>query len=387
MSENVTRLQYEDKEIILVGTAHVSEASVTLVQETIAAERPDSVCIELDEARYQTIQDPKAWERTDVSQVIREKRVGFMLAQLVLSAYQKKMSKKLGTRVGGDMIQGIESAKEVGAEIVLADRSLQTTFLRLWRLLGMKEKFKLLFGLMFGEEDDGQEFTEADIQELLKQDMLEGLLGEVKDEFPVIGEVLINERDQYLASKIKTAPGPKVLAVLGGAHVPGVTEELYKTQDIAKITTVPVKKSKLKFLAWIIPITFIVLIAYGFVSGGADLGGQTLLAWWLWNGGLAALGALLVLGHPLSILTAFIAAPLTTLNPFLAAGWFAGLVEAKVRRPTVEDIQNIPVDIFRLKGWYQNRFLKVLAVVIVTNLGSVAGTVVSFVDISRNLFG
>jgi len=148
-----------------------------------------------------------------------------------------------------------------------------------------------------------------------------------------------------------------------------------------------VKKSKLKFLIWIIPAIFVAAFAYGFISGGMDLGGQILISFWLWNGGLSALGALLVLGHPLSILTAFIAAPLTTLNPILAAGWFAGLTEAWVRKPRVEDMQNIAVDIFRFKGWYQNRFLKVLAVVIMANLGSVAGTFVSGADILRILFG
>jgi len=189
-----------------------------------------------------------------------------------------------------------------------------------------------------------------------------------------------------LANKIKAAKGPKVLAVLGGAHVPGVIEELSKEQDIAAITTVPVKKSRLKFLAWIIPVIFIGLIAYGF-SRGVGMGGQLLLSWWLWNGGLAALGTLLVLGHPLSILTAFIAAPITTVNPFLAAGWFAGLVEAWMRKPKVEDMQNIPEDIFRFKGWYQNRFLKVLAVVIFANLGSMLGTIGALADIIGNLFG
>jgi len=389
MAEHVTKLQYEDKEIILVGTAHISEASVTLVKETIEAERPNSVCIELDEARYQNIKDPRAWERTDVSQVIRKKKVVAMIIQLMLSAYQKRMAKKLGTRVGGEMLQGIESAESVGAELVLADRDIQITFSRLLRFLGLKEKFKLLFGLIFGEMEDDDELTEEDIQALLKQDMLEAVLGKVKDEFPIIGEILIDERDQYLANKIKNAPGPKVLAVLGGAHVPGVTEELHKEQDIAKITSIPVKKRKVpvgKIIAWLIPAFFIVMIAWGFTRN-VETGVQSLFLWWIWNGGLAALGALLVLGHPLSILTAFIAAPLTTINPFLAAGWFAGLTEAWVRKPKVEDMQNIPNDVFRLKGWYQNRFLKVLAVVIVTNLGSAIGTFVAGGAILQNLFG
>ena len=385
MAENVTRLQYEDKEIILVSTAHVSEASVTLVKETIETEQPNSVCIELDEGRFKTIKDPEAWKRTDVSKVIREKKVGMMLVQLILAGYQKRLAKKLGTRVGGEMIQGIESAEAIGAEIVLADRNIQTTFTRLFRLLKAKEKLKLLYGWFMGEEEDG-ELTEEDISALLEKDMLQAVLGELKDEFPVIGQVLINERDQYLANKIKNAPGQKVLAVLGGAHVPGVIEEIGKEQDMEALSTVPVKKSRLKYLLWLIPAAAIALIILSFARGGVDTGAQTLTAWWLWNGGLAALGTLLVWGHPLSILTAFLAAPLTTFAPGLAAGWFAGLTEAWVRKPKVEDLQNIPEDIFRLKGWYRNRFLKVLAVVIFANLGSMAGTIGALIDIIGNLF-
>jgi len=385
MTENVTRLQYEDKEIILVGTAHVSETSVALVKETIETEQPNSVCIELDEARFQSIQDPEAWKRTDVTQIIRNKKVGLMIAQLFISAYQKRMAKKLGTKVGGEMLQGIESAKEVGAKLVLADRNIQTTFLRLWRLLGLGEKFKLLYGLLPGDEEE-QEVTEEGIMELLEKDMLEAALGEIKGEFPIITKVLISERDQYLANKIKTAPGPKVLAVLGGAHVPGVKEELYKEQDMTQLSTVPTKKSRLKYLAWIIPIVMVGLLAFGFTRS-VDTGIQGLIAWWLWNGGLSALFTLIVLGHPLSILTAFMAAPITTLNPFMAAGWFAGLVEAWVKKPTVEDMQNIPEDIFRLKGWYQNRFLKVLIVVMMANIGSSIGTFFAGANLWVNLFG
>ena len=386
MAEHVTKIQYKDKEIILVATAHVSETSVTLVKETIEAERPDSVCIELDEGRYKTIQDPKAWERTDVVQIIRQKRVGFMLAQLIISAYQKRMAKKLNTKVGGEMLQGIESAKEIGAELVLADRSIQTTFMRLWKLLTLREKFKLLFGLILGDDEVEDELTEADLMALLDQDMLTSILGDIQKELPTVGQVLISERDQYLANKIKHAPGKKVLAVLGGAHVPGVIEEIDKEQDMEAITHVPQKKSKLKYLAWLIPLVFVGLLIYSFTRG-TDVGTHNLLAWWLWNGGLAALFTLFAWGHPLSILTAFMLAPLTTVVPFLSSGWFAGLVEAWIKKPTVEDLQKVPEDILRLKGYYQNRFLKVLTVVILANIGSTIGTFMAGGYILHSLFG
>ncbi|MCL2842599.1 MAG: TraB/GumN family protein [Oscillospiraceae bacterium] len=388
MSENVTRLQYEGKEIILVATAHVSEASVTLVKETIEAEQPDSICVELDEARYQSIKDPKAWERTDVVKVIREKKVGYMVAQLIISAYQRRMAKKLGTQLGGEMMQGIQSAEELKAELVLADRSVRVTFQRIWRLLGIKEKVKLLYTVMFGDDEDDEDISEEDFQTMLEQDALESALGMVGEEFPRIKQVLIDERDQYLANKIKNAPGQKVLAVLGGAHVPGVMEEIYKEQDMEQISHVPKKTSWWKLVPWTMAVAFITLIVLGFVRGGVDMGREGLVAWWLWNGGLAALGALIALAHPLSILTAFVAAPITTLNPFLAAGWFAGLMEARVRKPTIKDMQTIPEDILSFKGWFiRNRFLKVLLVVIMANLGSSAGTVFALRDMIFRIFG
>ena len=385
LNEHVTKLRYKDKEIILVSTAHVSENSVALVRDTIAIEQPDSVCVELDDARYKTILDPNAWQKTNVSTIIKEKKVSMMLVQLALSSYQKKMAKKLGTKVGGEMLQGIESAKEVGAKLVLADRNIQTTFSRLWRLLRFREKVKIAWGLL--GDDESSELTEEDFTALLEKDMLASMLTEVGEAFPVIAQVIIHERDQYLAHKIKNAPGEKVLAILGGAHVPGVIMELEKEQDIAKITHVPQKKSRVKWVGWLIPLIVIGLIVYGFTLD-RDLGMQNLYLWWLWNGGLAAGLTLLARGHILSVLTAFFAAPITSLNPLLAAGWFAGLMEAWVRKPKVEDLQDISEDIFSFMGWWhRNRFLKVLLVVMVANLGSTAGTLIGGAEILRNLFG
>jgi len=387
MVENVTRLNYKDKEIILVATAHVSEASVALTKETIELEQPDSVCIELDEGRYKNVQNPRAWEQTNITQVVRQKKVGFALVQLLLSAYQKRLAKKLGTKPGGEMIQGIESAKEVGAEIVLADRNIQTTFLRVWRLLGAKERLKLLsavIGLFGSQEDD--DITEEDIAQLLEKDMLSSILEEMQDTVPTLVKVLIHERDQFLANKIKNAPGNKIVAILGAGHVPGVIEEINKEQDMERISVVPTKKPKLKIIKWIIPAIIIGLITYSFIQN-IEMGFQNLWIWWLWNGGLSALFTLLSLGHPLSIATAFLAAPITSFVPFLAAGWFAGLVEAKVRKPRVEDLQNLSEDALHIRSFFRNRVLRVLAVTLMANIGSAIATFVAGAEILRNIFG
>lgn len=382
--KNITRLDYHGKEIILIATAHVSKESVLLVKQVIEDEKPDSVCIELDEGRYQNIQNPKAWENTDIVKVIKSNRVGFLLVNLALSSYQKKIAKQLGTTVGGEMIQGIESAKMVEASLVLADRDIQTTFLRIWRKLNLWEKAKLIVSLIFSFDDD-KEVSEQDLKELMQSDMLESVMSGMKKHFPKIGEILISERDQFLASKIKNAPGSKVVAVLGGAHVPGIKEEIFKEQDMEAISLVPAKSKFSKITGWIIPISILAIIAYAFAIN-IQTGLHQLSVWVLWTGILAAGFTALSLAHPLSILISFIAAPFTTIHPLLACGWFTGIVEASLKKPTVQDVHNISTDIFSFKGFFRNRFLKILLVVMMANIGASIGTFVAGTNLIKNLF-
>lgn len=384
MEDNVTRLDYRDKEIILIGTAHVSQESAELVKRVIDEEKPDSICIELDKGRFQNLKNPQLWEHMDVIQIIKEKKTGFLLANIVLSSFQKKIARQLGTVVGQEMLQGIKSAEETGAELVLADRNIQTTFLRIWRKLGLWEKTKLFFSLLFSFSEEIT-LSSDDVNELLNDETLELAIAEMRKSFPVIGDILISERDQYLAYKIKAAPGNKVVAILGGAHVPGVKEEIFKQQDIGKITEVPRGSPVFKIIAWAIPVIIIGLFIYGFAIN-IQTGLEQLSIWVIWNSALAALFTALVLGHPLSILTALVAAPFTSVNPFLACGWLAGLVEATVRKPTVQDINNVSQDIMSFKRFFKNRFLKALAVVIMANIGSSIGTFVAGTNIIRNLF-
>lgn len=381
---NITRLMIGDKEIILIATAHVSKDSVELVRQVIEEEKPDSVCVELDEERYKNIQNPKSWENTDIIKVIKAKKVGFLMANLALSSYQKKMAKKLDSPVGGEMMQGIKSAEEVGAKLVLADRSIQTTFMRIWRKLGLWEKTKLLTGLIFSFDED-DDITDETLQDLLQADMLKSVMASVREKFPRIGEILISERDQYLAAKIKEAPGKKVVAVLGGAHVPGVQEEIYKEQDIERISVVPPVSPISKISGWIIPIVIFGLLAYAFLTN-IQTGLEQLSAWVLWTGVLAAGFTALSLAHPLSILTSFVMAPFTTLNPVLACGWFTGLVEATIRKPAVKDLNNVSEDILSFKGFFRNRLLRIILVVFMANLGASLGTFIAGAGIIKNLF-
>lgn len=384
--EHITRVQYQDKEIILIATAHVSKASAELVREVIDREQPDSICVELDEDRYHNIKNPKEWSDTDLVEVIKEKKVGFMLANLVLGSYQKKLASQLGTNVGQEMLQGIQAAEETGAHLVLADRSIQTTFMRIWRKMTLKEKFELLLNLFFALDDEEEnEITDEEIANLLQKDMLEGAMANMKEEFPKIGDILLCERDQHLANKIKHAPGKKVVAILGGAHVAGVKEEIFKEQNMQEITTVPAARKTMKVIGWAIPIAIIVLILYGFTQS-TQTGLEQIFSWVLWNGTLAALFTAIMLGHPLSVLTAFVVAPISSLNPMLACGWFAGLMEAHIRKPKVEDVSNISNDIFSIKGFFHNRFLRTLLIVIMANIGSSLGTVIAGLDIIKSLF-
>lgn len=385
MIESTKRIKYKEKEIILIATAHVSMDSVELVRRVIEEEQPDSVCIELDERRYENIRNPKAWEETDIIKVIKTKRVGFMLANLALSSYQKKMAKKLNTTVGGEMLQGMRSAEECNAGLVLADRDIQTTFLRIYRKLNFIEKSKLVVSLFFTFDEEDEEIGEAKLQEMLKQDMLESMLAEIYSQFPKIGDILIHERDQYLSHKIKTAPGKKIVAVLGGAHVPGVMKEINHEIDMEEINTVPKKKPYTKALGWLIPALIMALFVYAFAQGIQN-GFQQLGIWVLWNGGMSALFTLLAFGHPLSVITSFAVAPVSSLHPLFAVGWFSGIVQATIKKPTVADLHEVQTDILSVKGFFRNRLLKILLVVIMANLGCTLGTFIAGADLIKNLF-
>ena len=371
--DNIQRLEYEGKEIILIPTAHISKKSAEQVKEVIEAEEPDSVCVELDEERYSSINDQDKWSEMNIFQVIKEKKSLLLLVNLIISSFQSRMAEKLGINAGEEMRQGIQSAKEVGAELVLADRNIQITFKRVWRGLGLWEKAKLIFqiiSMLFVDE----EITEEEMDELKNGDALNMMLEEMGKSFPGIKKHLLDERDQYLANKIKNAAGEKIVAVLGAAHVPGVKKEIYKEQDLTKITKLPPKAKWGKIFSWGIPAVILIIIISSFINN-LSTGIEVTKTWIIWNGSLSALGVLLGRGHILTILTAFIVAPLSSLNPALAAGWFAGLTEAYLKKPQVKDFQKLSQGI-SIKEIYTNKVTHILLIVILANLGSVVGTAV-----------
>jgi pheromone shutdown-related protein TraB len=379
--ENVSRLYIDNKKIILIGTAHVSKHSAEEVKQVIDMEKPDAVCVELDEQRYQSIKDENRWKNMDIFKVIKEKKATLLLMNLAISSFQKRMAKQFGISPGQEMIQGIESAEEHGAELVLADRNIQITFSRIWNNIGIKGKAILLTQVVasiFSKET----ITEEELEKMKKQDTINSVLNEFTEHFPKLKKPLIDERDQYLAQKIKKAPGDKVVAVLGAAHVPGIKEEIRKENDLKQLTKVPPKSKWPKVIGWSIPILILGIIAYTFYAN-PSAGMQQAISWLLWNGSLAGIGAAVAWAHPLAIITAFVAAPFTSLNPLLAAGWFAGFVQAYFKKPYVSDFESLSDDVQSVKGFWHNKVTRILLVVIMANLGSSLGTLIGGGDVIR----
>ena len=385
MSEdNITRLYVNDKEIILIGTAHVSRQSAEQVKEVIDREQPDSVCIELDEQRYQSIIDNNKWKQTDIFKVIKDKKATLLLMNLAISSFQNRMAKQFDIKPGQEMIQGIASANENGAEIVLADRNIQTTFSRIWHNLGWTGKSQLLTSVFFSIFSKDT-ISEEEMENMKSKDTLNAVLAEFTETFPKLKTPLIDERDQYLAQKIKEAPGAKVVAVLGAAHVPGITKEIYKEQDLAKLSAIPPKSIVPKIIGWAIPILIVALIVITFFAN-PSAGFDQALSWVLWTGSMAAVGAAVALGHPLAILAAFVTAPVTALHPILASGWFSGLAQAYIKRPTIADFERLSEDVFTIKGFWRNKVTRVLLVVVLTNLFGSLGTFIGGADVVRVFF-
>jgi pheromone shutdown-related protein TraB len=374
--ENIHHLTFEDKEIYLVGTAHVSRESVNLVNEVIDEKRPDTVCVELCESRYESLTQEKTWQESNVFRVIREKKAFLLLSNLILVYFQKKIGHKLGIRPGEEMMGAIKSAEGVGANVHLADRDVRTTLARTWRLMGLWTKIKLLAQIITSA--GGMEsITEEQIEEMKKRDVLETLLSEIGEELPEVKNILIDERDQYLTYKIRTAPGKRIVAVVGAGHVPGIQHYWNLPLDIEPLEQIPPRSKLISIFKWIIPLLILALFIISFFSAETSTTTHMLKWWILANSILAGLGATLAFAHPLTIFSAVVSAPLTSLNPMIAAGWVSGLVEAFVGKPKVRDFERLPEDISSLKGFWKNKITRILLVVVFTNVGSSLGTFVA----------
>ena len=374
-SKTIHRIQDSGREICLIGTAHVSRDSAELVREVILEEKPDTVCVELCQTRLASIRDKEKWRDMDIVKVIKEKKALLLLMNLMLASFQKRIAEKFDIKPGQEMINAVEAAQEVDAALIPSDREIQTTLSRVWRSMGFWAKIKLMFQLVFSL-GASEEITEEEIEKMKQEDILQTLLADVKKSHPVIERVLIAERDQFLAKKILDSPGEKIVAVVGAGHVPGIKRHMESRTsiDLDELNSIPQGGSMGKILKWLIPGAILFLFAAGFFMKGKGAGTDMI---WLWigaNGIFAGLGAIAALAHPLTILSSVLAAPLTSLNPMIAAGWVSGLVEAVSRKPKVRDLESIPQDILSVRGFWRNNVTRILLVVVFTNLGSTIGT-------------
>lgn len=385
-NHNLTHLKFNEKEFILVGTAHVSKESARLAKSVIEEEKPDTVCVELCQSRFQAIRQKDRWQDTDIIKVIKEKNSFLLLSNLLLASFQKRIAKQFDVKPGEEMITAINTAESTGAQIHLADRDIRTTLSRTWRVMGFWSKIKLVFQLILslGQLD---EIKEEDIEKMKQQDVLETLLAEVGKSLPALKSIVIDERDQYLAEKIRTAPGNKIVAVVGAGHIPGIQKYWDSDIDTRALEQLPPKGKLIGILKWLIPVAIVGLFIAGFFYGGTEAGTDMIIWWILANGILAGVGAIIALAHPVTILTSILAAPLTSLNPMIAAGWVSGLVEAFSRKPKVKDLERLPEDILSVRGFWKNNVTRILLVVVFTNLGSSLGTFIAFPVIVKVLLG
>ena len=356
----------------LLGTAHIATSSVEAVRSQIEAYKPDIVAVELCKSRYDTLVNDRRLDKESLLRVIKEGKAPMVLLQSMLSAEQRKLGMDEGQQPGAELLAAVKAADEAGCEVVLVDRDIQVTLRRAWKSMRFREKWRLLLSLL---EDDEEE--DMDVNELLQDtDLLSSMMEELKGFSPGAGEVLIDERDAYIASKIGAVDeDQRVLAVLGAGHLKGVASKLEAGTDSIEteaLEVLPSSSTFRRFLPWAFPLVMIGVIA-AVVSTSSDVDWVTFFTvWTAANAVFAALACLLARGHPLAVLTAALASPITSLNPALAAGWFAGYVQLKMAEPTAEDLQQF-LKLDELSAFWKNPAGKVLLVTALTNLGSMLG--------------
>ncbi len=382
ISDTYHRITFSDgSQLFLVGTAHVSSSSVDQVRAAIEEEDPDTICIELDSGRLQSKQS--SWQNQDIRKVFKEKKGFLLLANTALASFQKRLGAQTGISPGDELLGAVSLAKAKGIPISLCDRDIQTTFRRAWAKSGLWNKCKLLATLISTAFSD-EKISEEDLEELKKQETLENMLNEMAKELPSIKEVLIDERDIYLATKMFTAPGRKKVGVIGAGHTKGILSALEKLDSGEKLKTteelceIPESGHLGTVMSFLIPLMIVALVVYGIVANGWSQGITTFLYWIAVNAGCTFIATAAALAHPLNILACSVTAPFFALNPVLGVGMLGGILEATFRKPKVKDFQDLNDDATVFRGWYRNRILHCLLVFFFSSLGSVIGTFVAF---------
>ena len=387
MSESGKNIVDIDDKLRLVGTAHISSASVDLVRSQIEEWSPDLVAVELCESRKASLLEPDALDNADLLKILNDGKSHMILLQSALAAEQRRMGISSGEKPGAELLAAIEAAEDAEIPVELIDRDVLITLRRAWAKMGFLEKFRVLDALLWQEDDE----EGATVEELLEDsDMLSKLMEEAREVAPAAGSVLIDERDAFLAGRIQQIRGRgKILAIVGAGHLDGIQKNLAEpametASRIAELSVEPRKSKWPKAVMIAIPLFLFGAVTWMGYNGEMDAIKQTAVAWLAINAGLTGLGVLLARGHLLSVLVGAIASPITSLNPFLAAGWFAGYTQLKVTPPTGGDAQEF-LDLNDLSLFWKNRVGKVLMVTAMGNLGSVAGTWIAAAGIASML--
>ncbi len=383
IDDTLTIVQTKHKTIYLLGTAHVSQESVRQVETVIAERNPDHVCVEIDAGRYKVMKEGQSWQNLHIGKVLKEGRGFFMLANLALSSFQRRMGKDTGSAPGDEMRAAVEAAEKAGIPCSFSDRNIQITLRRAWKKSGLWNKMKLIAALL-ASAFSREKLSAEEVEALKERSVLQEMMEELAKELPVAKEVLIDERDQYLASNIYKAPGSVTLAVIGAGHAGGIISTFEKLEegtlsgDTSHLDTLPPSSKVSKALPWIIPAAVLGLLVYGFINAGWSQGIEMFFYWFAVNGILAGIGAVLSLAHPITIAATVALAPFTSLNPTIGVGIVSGGLEAYIRKPRVIDFERLNDDILSLRGFYRNRVTHAFIVFFLTSVGSAIGTFAAF---------
>jgi pheromone shutdown-related protein TraB len=392
----IERVHRDGVEYIVLGTAHVSRSSVEAVHTLLSTEKFDAIAVELCESRAQGMRDPEAFKQMDLFRVIRQGKAGMVAASLVLSTFQKRLADQYGIEPGAEMKAAMDGAEQRHLPLWLIDREVGTTLKRAWHSVGFWQRFGLLGG-MLASVFERETIDEKEIEKLKQGDMLESAFSEFASESAPLYRSLIAERDAFMAARLREEAGSsitanpcKVLVVIGAGHLKGLCENLRvqqgdATETVAELARTPPKARWPKWLAVALVLAVFGAIAYAFHRNTA-LGAQALRDWVLYTGGFAALGALVARAHPLSILAAFIAAPIKPFRPGIPAGGISAMVEAWVRRPRVADFETLRDDIVHWSGWWRNRVARTLLNFFLVSLGTVIGEYAAGIHIIKSIF-
>lgn len=389
----IARVERDGVEYVLLGTAHVSRASVEAVDSMLEAEVFDAVAVELCDSRAQGMRDPEAFKRMDLFQVIRQGKTGMVAASLALASFQKRLAEQYGIEPGAEMKAAMQGADARGLPLWLVDREVGTTLKRAWRSLGWRERMGVLGGLV-GSVFEREDIAEEDIEKLKQGDMLEGAFNEFAHDSATLYNSLIGERDSFMAARLREHAGSqprvrRVLVVIGAGHLKGVAENLRNRNDDpartrAELGKVPPPARWPKWLA--IGLVLAIFAAIGFAfHRNAELGARALRDWILFTGGLAGCGALIAGGHPLSILASFVAAPLKPFRPGIPAGAVGALSEVWIRKPRVADFETLRSDVSHWQGWWKNRVARVFVLFMLVNIGTIIGEYIAGIHILGSL--